>query len=539
MDKLLDKLKRTECIGMILEKGLPSLGSAPAETSISVSQQKSVDFQAQDGSFGILCNLPAIERGSSLWQRFNKKRWANETEIRGIVETVIFDCIASLGLETKIRPRPEIFSPSIDTNKIDRTDLAVFYTGRSSSSVGAIEVKKPPNFKQKEEGKEIDMDDIGQIVQYMYDLRCLFGLRYVFGILTTYEKWRFIWFLDSDAAAKETDLTTYEEMCRNTPPSSATDSNFSLIRGNKRTCVIPKKVKICKSPVFTYSDKRLVPALRSFLYKWSKVPCDHVAGYLAKNRQYQCANMDSIDYKYRRLPQITQFTYRFDEKGQVFYFLTVYKKTGDGKIGLYSTKNGSVGVAKFILPHDEDEDPQATKERADEEADKWKSIWGVTTPVVKLLQKHVVLMPFTFHIRQYSDKLQWCSLNDWNYRVERSKMSDFFDPKLVKDDEQLRNDESMKKYLECPLSAAKEALHQLIIVAGWKQDENEVVWRHFALLPVENTVKPIMIDLTRCQRIEDTGERQEIFKAHLQLIKKSLPSQYLTCKCGCMDQRDH
>ena len=80
-------------------------------------------------------------------------------------------------------------------------------------------------------------------------------------------------------------------------------------------------------------------------------------------------------------------------------------------------------------------------------------------------------------------------------------MSDFFDSNLAKDDDQLRNDESMKKYLKCLLSAAKEALHHLIIVAGWKQYEDEVVWRHFALLPIENTVKPIMIDLMRCQRI--------------------------------------
>ena len=117
------------------------------------------------------------------------------------------------------------------------------------------------------------MDDIGQIVQYMYNLRCIFGLRYAFGTLPTYKKWKFIWFSDSDAAAKETDLTRYDEMCRNTCSSSATDSNFQVNRCNERTSVIPKKVKISRSPVFTYSDPRLVPALRSFLYKWSKVPC--------------------------------------------------------------------------------------------------------------------------------------------------------------------------------------------------------------------------------------------------------------------------
>ena len=122
-------------------------------------------------------------------------------------------------------------------------------------------------------------------------------------------------------------------------------------------------------------------------------------------------NIDNIVYKYKRLPQNIQVTYRFDEKGQVFYFLTIYKKTGDGKIGLYSTKNGSVGVEKFILPHDKDEVPQVTKARADEESDKWKSIWGVTIPVVKLLQKHVVLMPFTFRIRQITMVLaKWLEL---------------------------------------------------------------------------------------------------------------------------------
>ena len=139
MTLAIDRLKLTECIGMILKNGLPPLGSAPAEISVSVSLQKSVTFQSSDGTFDILQNLPAIERSSSLWQRFNKQRWSN---------------------------------PSIDTNKIDRTDLAIIRTG----------YKKPPNSKQKEEGEEFDIDNIGQIVQYMYDLRCRFGLRYTFGV---------------------------------------------------------------------------------------------------------------------------------------------------------------------------------------------------------------------------------------------------------------------------------------------------------------------------------------------------------------------
>jgi hypothetical protein len=148
-----------------------------------------------------------------------------------------------------------------------------------------------------------------KIVQYMYDLRVSYGVRFNFGILTTYEKWRFFWFKDSDAAMKETSIKLFEEMNCNTPLNQSGDST--------RLADVPYTIDVYKSKVYCKSDKDLVLMIRTVLYKWSLVARDQIPGYLSPNRQYQTGTFGSNDRMFSKLEQIDKFTYRYIGKFKI------------------------------------------------------------------------------------------------------------------------------------------------------------------------------------------------------------------------------
>ena len=172
---------------------------------------------------------------------------------------------------------------------------------------------------------------------------------------------------------------------------------------------------------------------------------------------------------------------------------------------VWTTSGGNLGVAKFLIPLLGENDEQM-KIRAENEKSRWEEIWNVKAMVVTMLSRSVLLMPFAFHIRYYQDGLQWCSINSWNHRVE-SLNDDLFFEDVIKEDEQLMGNPQVQAYLDDPLSVAAEALRHMIMECGWKLMDQEVCWRHVALLPTNGTVKPIILDLTRCEKISDIQER--------------------------------
>lgn len=130
------------------------------------------------------------------------------------------DCARAASVFENLNISQEVPFSSVSKKTEDRTDLAIVkIKSRYGLPTAAVEVKKPPNDSQK---KEFDMDDAQQIVQYMYDLRCDFGVRFVFGILTTYSKWRIFWFEDSNEAIMCDDIKCFKELCAPSPSTSPT-----------------------------------------------------------------------------------------------------------------------------------------------------------------------------------------------------------------------------------------------------------------------------------------------------------------------------
>ena len=199
----------------------------------------------------------------------------------------------------------------------------------------------------------------------------------------------------------------------------------------------------------------------------------------------------------------------------------MYRQSGDGKTALWTSKSGCLGVAKFLIS-DNDEDEETIHARAKQEADRWKDLWNVDAQAVVMLDLNVVLMPFAFQVREYPEFLRFCPIESWNHRAP--EVTSIFNPEMVVEDEELSKDEAFIRYINDPILAAAEALGHMIKNCGMRQPDSEVSWRHVALMPIGNlkTVRPIIIDLTRLEKVEN-DEKEAIFERHLKILKDSMP----------------
>lgn len=124
-----------------------------------------------------------------------------------------------------------------------------------------------------------DMNKCHQIVDYMVDLRNVFDVRFVFGIMTTYDQWRVFWFDDSHDVAKITEVKSYHEHCA---VNSASDY------------AIEKKVTVFATPVYERTDKNLASVLLSVLYKAAHSPVSLPKSLLDRRKRYVVADNSSF-----------------------------------------------------------------------------------------------------------------------------------------------------------------------------------------------------------------------------------------------------
>ncbi|KAI3640163.1 hypothetical protein MIR68_001041 [Amoeboaphelidium protococcarum] len=244
---------------------LPPLGDREFSSTKSTTRAQSVyNFKIikLDGSFGILDEFKRDKFSrrafSGLWNEAESGSlgtWSREIDIQTYVRATVIDCLKLSGLFKKLEVKQEVmFSISrIMSKHQNRVDVTTLVTD-TKQVASVCEVKIPGS----------SMDSLFSVVDYMVDLRNSFNVRYVFGVLTTYEKWRILWFEDTNEAAQETDQQKYDELC-----SSAimTANDCSISSG---------KVIVYASRVYDHSEVDLVEALVSLLYKqeadlWNRV----------------------------------------------------------------------------------------------------------------------------------------------------------------------------------------------------------------------------------------------------------------------------
>lgn len=268
---------------------------------------------------------------------------------------------------------------------------------------------------------------------------------------------------------------------------------------------------------------QLIKTLCTVLLKCSKIPHDNVNGYLHQNRLYQTGSRKEKDVKFSKLPNNLKFSYIFPPPKDTnpFYFLDVYKRTGDGKVALWTSNGGKIGVSKFFIK----ENIEACKKIAEFECARWRELWGVDVFVLNMFDTYVLFMPFVFHIRHYKDMLQFCPMHAWNYRLDRLGHKSSFFSDDIRDDKNIAKIQT--KYFDQPLLVAKEALHHMIMECGWMQEDSEVCWDHIGLMPVYRKMKqkwdlkPIMFDLARLKKVKKQ-DRERVYAEHVHLLENGI-----------------
>jgi len=142
------------------------------------------------------------------------------------------------------------------------TFLDIYAITLLGKPVGVVEVKKP------QQGVLDHPNVLGQLLDYLLQLRYFHGLLWSFGILTTYEEWRICWLPNqqSDEATQQTIIeaprvkTIAVELPR-LPCDVDVDEEESpnLLRQSPYT----RNRQIRASPIIKCEEKKLLPILAS------------------------------------------------------------------------------------------------------------------------------------------------------------------------------------------------------------------------------------------------------------------------------------
>lgn len=346
----------------------------------------------------------------------------------------------------------------------------------------------------KDEGYNVDQ--IEELVDYLADLRNCKNVRFPFGILTTYEKWRIVWFQDSDIAAKETSTERYEELCE----------------ANRDVFCISGSVKVCMSRIYERSEVELIYALGSVIFKVINSPAPMSQGFLDPRRAYVC--MSGITATYQQLPkELTSFSYEPpDLTCNELFVLVNYRRGSDGNVALCCSVEGNLCVVKFMT----------NKRDAREEARIWNRIWGTECHVQFIMEHWALVMPFCFSIRE--PRGQFLGLHGW---LSQSNNHSCWNGDEFKDDE-VRDvaDLDMEQFLafnKNPVKAAEIALEKLF---KKKIRHGSIKWDHVALLPKklksQNKFRmvPVLLDMTKFTKTNMSVE-SEMQCALLRLNKQT------------------
>mmetsp|Transcript_7191 Transcript_7191/g.10688 ORF Transcript_7191/g.10688 Transcript_7191/m.10688 type:complete len:232 (-) Transcript_7191:850-1545(-) len=184
-------------IGLLLSRGLPPLGSHYGSShplsDCSTCPLYGADVQARDGDFSVLYDH-SMEKlphnlSSHIWKRSTDGRlgiWNNETHLQSYVSDVLIDVFELAGLNGEIRVCLEAQLSVTDHRQGDMLVLR-----KHGLIIGFCYVKRPCTHTSTGDS-DLDNDMLRrQISNYMQYLKHSYGLKAVFGIVTTYNKWKF------------------------------------------------------------------------------------------------------------------------------------------------------------------------------------------------------------------------------------------------------------------------------------------------------------------------------------------------------------
>ncbi|ELR15689.1 uncharacterized protein ACA1_378070 [Acanthamoeba castellanii str. Neff] len=398
-------------LGRFVDRGLPPLGQRQASTSeASVSNDHDGAILIEQQVHPTVKDLSLREptAASAIWTTFDTgllAQWSTEADVQSRVVQVMADAICLAGLPSgTIRLATELGLTRL------RPDIWVLKSA-SGVPVGVIEVKRPSPAIMDHRRVH------GQIFDYMRCVKTLFGVKHVLGIVTTYTKWRFYWFEESDryAAAdtctaienlggarkedgigrvryddegdegEDDDEEEEEEVDLNTTFTQSDDDNAPVKEDESPRVLHGTKVYDSEQ-----AGPELSALLASVVYKMWKSPCTPIPALSSSVR----VCMNETQWFWARVPATIEDVNDADmPTGRATRFFLLRDLGGgvDGRAWRACTTSGTGCVIKFCKKAPAEDQRQ----RLEAEANVWRAAWGVEgVRVTTLAGEPALIMPY-------------------------------------------------------------------------------------------------------------------------------------------------
>mmetsp|Transcript_7191 Transcript_7191/g.10689 ORF Transcript_7191/g.10689 Transcript_7191/m.10689 type:complete len:201 (-) Transcript_7191:218-820(-) len=136
----------------------------------------------------------------------------------------------------------------------------------------------------------------------------------------------------------------------------------------------------------------------------TKLIREHVNDEPHNQRKFGLVDVDS--FKWSLLPlQLTKFSFvASDMNTQLFYLMEDFHGGSDGRVWLYATQSGKIGVMKLSARSDFTRETEA-----------WINVWKVPfVRVMRILNFNSLLMPYAFHSGFVQGNIKFRPFGFWN-----------------------------------------------------------------------------------------------------------------------------
>jgi hypothetical protein len=434
-----------QSIGHLFQYGLPPLmkfmSAVKSQSSTSAYHQPAIIVIKPFVCIASIEDFVNCRVASSLkgFIKDGSLQYSSESDVQGFVKLLMNDVITAAGLSKRLCLFNEIAFNAM------RPDIWVFEVIRDRAlniPIGNIEVKKSSN-------ELTNKTSIGQLFDYLLQLRVHHGRNEVFGILTSYTGWRIVWLPDTQAAAE---CDRYD--VGNAPLfTEEADSRFETTRILHGTEVIP------------FNDKMLLKMLVSVVFKMSQ-STGKTRPLLGDGRIHVV--LSENNYQWKQIP-IELLYLKFPHGNTTnFVLLRDYRYGAEGRVWLACDMTGGLVVIKFLIESDH------ASSAAQRECDHWLSIYEQQARVVVLANRIAIIMPFAFPCRvkpgDTAEAYLEPSLSLWSYGLD----GEVPDRSFLSDDVTMLSAVNVNGLADEAITTMVEKGHV----------HNDVHWRHVAALPV-------------------------------------------------------
>ena len=462
-------------------------------TSTHNSNHAAIDVRIVQ-SFGVCAEIPTTTDSwgynSAILTEIKDKdgtlSYSNETGIEGYVRQYLTDVLRSVGLIGSYQLDYQTTLASTAPNGSPITSKCDIWVVKSLSGVpiAVIEVKQPGN------GRLDNHNVLGQVFDYITQLRNSFGQCEVFGIVTNLEHWRVCWLPDCDVFAAAT----------NKVPQTTSGLVTSFEHGLARS--------LSCSKIYCWLDQTLPRVVASVLLKASHAQYRPV-DLLSLSRSYVTFTQDTWSWgkltaKSLKLP----LTLALPATVASVRVLRQFHGGADGQVflGIVETKTELHLVV--VKCHFDEQVCGLEQQR-----------WGqLNCPVLRqtLFKRQCLMMPFVFHVvtSGITDSVV-CFKSDLGAWGRESAAAGAggdtqFEAWSLQAGRLLSNWTA-----EAALLAAVEAVAERCFV------HLDLKWQHVALLPVVldgkiSELKPVLIDLARMESRDSKEEAMEAMKSKVE-----------------------